>query len=221
MELWTYRPEDFLLFSPRVYWRLFELHNAAWWPLPLATWAAGLAFLLVVLRGQAAASRWIPLALAVFWAFVAWSFLWGRFTAINWVIAYVVPAFGVQALMLAVDGLRRRGPVFEGKSPAARIGLLLAATCLVGYPLLPPLFGRPWTEAEIFGLAPDPTAIVTVGFVLAAQGGFARALLVIPLLWLLLSSLTLWTMGDGQAWLPFLAVTIAIAALPLRRRIAE
>jgi hypothetical protein len=26
-EWWTYRPEDFLLFSPRVYWRMFELQN--------------------------------------------------------------------------------------------------------------------------------------------------------------------------------------------------
>ena len=34
-EWWTYRPEDFLLFSPRVYWRMFELHNAALWPLQL------------------------------------------------------------------------------------------------------------------------------------------------------------------------------------------
>ena len=29
---WSYRLSDFLLFSPRVYWRMFELHNAALWP---------------------------------------------------------------------------------------------------------------------------------------------------------------------------------------------
>ena len=42
-EWWSYRAEDFLLFSPRVYWRTFELHNAALWPLHFATLAAGLA----------------------------------------------------------------------------------------------------------------------------------------------------------------------------------
>ena len=41
-EWWTYRAEDFLLFSPRVYWRMFELHNAALWPLHVLTLAAGL-----------------------------------------------------------------------------------------------------------------------------------------------------------------------------------
>ena len=34
-EWWTYRPSDFLMFAPDTYWRLFELHNAAWWPLGL------------------------------------------------------------------------------------------------------------------------------------------------------------------------------------------
>ena len=36
----SYRPSDFLMFAPRTYWRLFELHNGAWWPAqPLAVLA--------------------------------------------------------------------------------------------------------------------------------------------------------------------------------------
>ena len=31
-EWWTYSLSDFLMFSPRTYYRLFELHNAAIWP---------------------------------------------------------------------------------------------------------------------------------------------------------------------------------------------
>ena len=50
---WSYRLSDFLLFSPRVYWRMFELHNAALWPLPLAMLALGIAALTVaILRPQ-------------------------------------------------------------------------------------------------------------------------------------------------------------------------
>src|SRR3982074_3146188 len=41
-EWWTYRPEDFLLFSPRVYWRMFELHNAGLWAPQVLALAAGL-----------------------------------------------------------------------------------------------------------------------------------------------------------------------------------
>jgi len=47
-EWWTYRAEDFLLFSPRVYWRMFELHNAALWPLHVLTLAAGLIIILLI-----------------------------------------------------------------------------------------------------------------------------------------------------------------------------
>ena len=45
-EWWTYRPEDFLLFSPRVYWRLFELHNAAVWPVQVPALLLGAAILI-------------------------------------------------------------------------------------------------------------------------------------------------------------------------------
>ncbi len=41
-EWWTYTLSDFLLFSPRVYYRLLELHNHALWPAHLLTIARGL-----------------------------------------------------------------------------------------------------------------------------------------------------------------------------------
>ncbi len=63
-EWWTYRPEDFLLFSPRVYWRMFELHNAALWPLHLVTFVAGLGIVLLVLRRPYSHCLWIALILA-------------------------------------------------------------------------------------------------------------------------------------------------------------
>ena len=31
-EWWSYRPADFLMFSPRIYWRLFASINEAFWP---------------------------------------------------------------------------------------------------------------------------------------------------------------------------------------------
>ena len=57
-EWWTYRLEDFLLFSPRVYWRMFELHNAAFWPLHLATLACGFAIVLLALWRPRSHSIW-------------------------------------------------------------------------------------------------------------------------------------------------------------------
>jgi len=105
-EWWTYRAEDFLLFSPRVYWRLFELHNAALWPLHLLTLAAGLIVILLIARRPGGGTRWPALILAVLWIFVGWSFLWNRYATINWAAAYLAPAFAVEGILLLIVSLR-------------------------------------------------------------------------------------------------------------------
>jgi len=216
-EWWAYRPEDLLLFSPRVYWRMFELHNAAFWPLHLATLAAGLTIVLLALRPSRGQVLGVALILAALWAFVGWSFLWNRYAAINWAIAYAAPAFGLQAMLLAIVGGARGGLAFGWRDITGWLGLMIAVIGLVVYPLLPSLFGRPWTSAEVFGIEPDPTAIATLGVLLAASGRLLPLLFPIPLLWLLISGLTLHTMGDPQAWMPLSTAGIVIAALVLRR----
>lgn len=69
-EWWTYRPEDFLLFSARTYWRLFELHNAALWPLPLAGPPLGAALLWLLWSRRPGAERWTLAILGLLWALV-------------------------------------------------------------------------------------------------------------------------------------------------------
>ena len=182
----------------------------------LATLAAGLAIVLLALWQPRGHGLWVALILAALWAFVSWPFLWSRYAAINWAIAYVVPAFGLQALLLGLVGAAV-ALIFDWKDIAARLGLLLTVIGLVAYPLLPPLFGRPLASAEVFGIAPDPTAIVTLGILLAASGRFVPLLFPIPILWLLLSGLTLRTMGDPQAWIPLLAAGAGVAVPVLRR----
>ena len=51
-EWWTYSLTNFLLFSPRTYYRLFELYNAQVWPLQIVTLALGLAILILMMRGE-------------------------------------------------------------------------------------------------------------------------------------------------------------------------
>ena len=194
-EWWTYRPEDFLLFSPRIYGRMFELHNAALCPLQALTLAFGFVMMALVVRQPSASGRSIALILAILWAFVGWSFLWNRYATINWAAAYVAPAFALEALLLLVIGMLLNGLLFDRRGPAGWTGYVLLAFALAGQPLLAPLQGRVWAASEIFGIAPDPTAIGTLGFLLLARGKFLSLLLPIPVLWCLLSGITLRTMG--------------------------
>lgn len=208
----TYSLADFLMFSPRTYWRLFELYNREIWPAQIAALAAGASLPWLAQRGGRWAPRLLALLLAAGWAWTAWGFLFARYDTINWAGRYFALGFAMQALLIAglgaAAGRLRIGP-FDGAAGRAGLALFLAALLL--YPLLAGVSGRAWAGAEIFGLAPDPTAIGTLGLLLAARGSGARALSVIPLLWCLVTGAALWTMNAWQTVLPFGAIALILA----------
>lgn len=205
-EWWTYGPEDFLMFSPRAYWRMFALANGALWPLPLAGPALALAAGLLCLR--AGGKRFALAMLAVLWAFVGWAFLWSRYAVINWAVFYIAPLFALQAMLLALAAASGPGAPHP-PAPRQVVGGLLVALA-AAYPLFAPLTGRPLSEAEVFGTAPDPSAIGTLGVLLLAGG--RAALWPVPVLWCSFSAATLWTLGTAQSALPFAAAVAALAA---------
>ncbi|PRY71801.1 DUF6064 family protein [Halomonas ventosae] len=211
---WSYRPEDLLMFSPRVYTRLFELHNQALWPAQLLALLLGAVALLLLLRPRPQGTRLVVMLLAVAWAFVAWAFLWRRYVPIHWGIAYVVPLFGLQALLLVTLGSLRgrlRLPVHWSVRRSLGIGLFAYALAL--HPLTALATGRGLAGAEVIGLTPDPLAIATLGVAAMAEPApRAWALLVVPALWCLLSALTLYLLDAPGARLPLLAVAAALAA---------
>lgn len=179
----SYGLSDFLMFSPQAYWRLVERYHAAWWPAQLFALALGLA-------ATASASRAPRLGLALLaiaWAWVGWAFHWDRYAEIFLAAPALAIAFGVQTLLLAVAAALAR---IEGAGHRAGLAIGVAAVLL--YPLLALVEGRPWPQAEVFGFLPDPTALATLGLLLACGlPGWQRALLaVIPALVLLLGFLT-------------------------------
>jgi Family of unknown function (DUF6064) len=221
-EWWSYRPADFLMFAPRIYWRLFESLNAAFWPAQLALLAAALRWLWCSARRDAdAAPRAAALALALCWLCVAWAFLWQRYAPINWAAQAFAAAFVLQAMGLLVLAGRVAAPL-PAPPWRRRIGLLLLLWSLLGHPLLAWLDGRPWQQAEVFGLAPDPTALGTLGWLLMHRGDGAgpralrRGLWTVPLLWCGISAATLAVMGSAQAWLPAAGALLALAAASRR-----
>ncbi len=215
MEEWlSYRLGDFLMFSGRTYWRLFELENAALWPLPVVAPAAGGAALVVMLWRPATGMRLLATLLAVAWASVGWSFAWQRYAPINWGVAYLAPAFGVQALLLAYAAVRGVGwnPTLRGVRGVAGLGLLGWGILL--HPFAAPPFGRPLAGAEIVGIAPDPTAIATLGLALLLPWRPLRLTAsVVPALWLAISALTLRLLGAAEAAVPAIALATATGAM--------
>ncbi|MEJ8836008.1 DUF6064 family protein [Ramlibacter sp. AN1133] len=194
-EWWTYGLSDFLMFSPQVYWRLVARHNAAWWPAQGPALAVVLA-LPLLLRAGSDARRITLVIVAMGWAWVGWAFHWRLYSEIFLAAPWVALACALEALLLlGAAGI----PLRSGAAPAPGVPcwLLLAAALL--YPLLAPLTGHPWAEAEVAGFMPEPTALATLGVLAGLRGWpkWSRWLPAVPALAsLLLGAATRWLVAQ-------------------------
>ena len=193
---WSYTLSDFLLFSPRVYYRMIERYNESVWPAQLLTMAVGVGILGALRRPSARQGRIIAGILALLWMWVAWAFLLQRYATINPAIRYIVPLFVLEALLLVWWGVIGGKLSFPLKREASgRFGTALFLLGVLLYPALAGIFGRPARQAEAFGIAPDPTVIATVGLLLLPNSRFRWGLLPVPLLWCGITAATLWAMS--------------------------
>lgn len=194
-EWWTYSLSDFLMFSPQVYWRLVARHEAAWWPAQGLAVAATLALPALLWVRTQAAGRAALVLLALAWAWLGWAFEWRMYSEIFLGAPWIAAACGVQAVALA-GAAAWRGPAQDASAPGAACWVLLAAALL--YPLLAPLTGHPWSEAEVFAFLPDPTALAMLGTLAGLRrwpAWLRAALAVIPVLTLLLGAATRWLLA--------------------------
>jgi len=209
-EWWTYSPENFLMFSARTYWRLLERHNTALWPAQIVAVLAGVTVLLWRRPGENSV-RIAAGVLAGAWLLVAGTYFWARYATIHVGGKWFAAAFATQAVLMIWFGVvKRKMGATKANGWASRGGLILAGAVVVLYPLLAKVGGRPWSQAEVFGLAPDPTVLATLGLLVALRARWW--LWVTPVAWALFSAMTLWTLHAVEAWvvLAGLAITLGL-----------
>ena len=216
-EWWTYTLSDIQSFSLHSYYRLFELYNRAIWPAQLAALLLGLAVLGFLLRAPGRQGRVISTLLAACWLWVAIAFHAHRYSSLTWLARYFAWGFGLQAALLFGRRL-----AFERRFA----GQAVFAFALLVQPLIGLVAGRTWRQVEVFGVAPDPTAVATLGLLLLAAGRVRWELLVLPVLWCAVSGATLLSMETREAWVPLAAalLTVSLAvrqSFVRRRRLAE
>jgi len=222
MQDWSsYTLSDLLLFSPRVYERMFVLLNQDLWPLQLLFIAIGLVIVVLIQRRHRLAGSLGCAALGVGWLIVAFVFFQGRYQEINWLGNYLVPLAlmqGVGLLALAsVPGQYARLADFSSPVScwAARMPLALG---LVAYPLVALAFGRSIESAQVALSAPAPTAVATLGMAALLKSRARWIIIVVPGAWCILTGLTLWTLGRADFFVAPLAAGLALMATALPRR---
>lgn len=209
----TYSLIDFMPMEPEVYFRLFVRLNDVVWPFQISAFAFGLAAIWYAWRGRS----WIAgLVSGVGWIGSGVAFHLHMFAELNWAAVYTGWAFILQGVSMTLAGFAgalqrvpRRGSTLSGSTLSGstlsqRAGVALAVFGLVIYPCLGPLTNRTWSGVEVFGIAPDPTAFVTLGLLLIAQR-LPWLLALIPILWCALSG-AIWY---AMTWSPGLVLPVA------------
>jgi hypothetical protein len=244
-EWWTYRLHDFLMFSPRTYARMFELYNEAIWPINAlaAMIAFALLFIAVRMRFPRSSASMINsehasnppgwqhmLNVAVFayfaiaHAWIAIVFMREHYAPIFWAAEYFAIAFIAQATLFALAAaiaLCSRDAFGVVRSTrVAALGVSIVSLALLAHPTVLLAMQNNWMTIEPVGIAPDPTAMSALGFLLlirptdAKNGGARivrylwRAMIVVAIAWCIVSLLTLIAMHSYLAFAP--AITLLL-----------
>jgi len=219
-EWWTYGLSDLVMFSRETYYRLFELYNVAIWPAQIVAAAAAVWIGALLRRRAPSSGRVVAAALAAYWLWVAIAFQANRYATINWAASYFAAGFALEAVLLVWIGVVRGRLLFHVDGEPRRAGFWIFLFAFAVQPLAGLAFGRGWRQIEIFGVAPDPTAVGTLGILLLATGRVRWELITIPVVWCAVSGLMLLAMKGPDAWIP-LAAGAVVLALAISIRAAD
>ena len=209
----SYRLSDLLLFSPRTYYRMFELYHQEIWPAQLVAVALVLAIVVLMRRDDEWRGPAIAGLLAACWLWVAVMFHVRRYATINWAARYFAVLFVAQAAPLVWNGVVRRRLTFRRSAGFAWWvpGLLIIATVIP--PLAGRVTGRTWSQVELVGLTPDATAVATLAILLVSSPRAPRTLMIAPLCWCVIGGATSWALGSAEAWVPIVAAAGALTGM--------
>ena len=174
-----------LPFSSEAFFAVFAQYNLAIWPAQVLAYGLGIAVVVLALKPIRHGDRAICAILAAAWAGMGAGYHMGFFAAINPAAWAFGALFLVQAAMLVWLGVVRDRLTFRFV-PDVRgwTGLGLMVFAMAVYPLLGMAAGHGWPAVPVFGVAPCPTTIFTIGALVL--GGAGMGLMAIPFAWALI-----------------------------------
>ena len=166
---------------------VFVAYNRAIWPTQIAAYILGAIAAATLWMNPSRASALILSVLAVLWAWngIAYHFLF--FAEINPVAKLFAGLFVLQAILFVMSGFVANAIHFEmNRSVRSVAGAAFIIYAMVAYPILGLWAGHGLMKGPMFGVAPCPTIIFTIGILLMARGPWMSWLSIIPLLWSLI-----------------------------------
>jgi hypothetical protein len=208
-----------LPYTAEVLYALFGQYNQAIWPIqPLFLVLAGVA-LGLALRPARQTGRAVGTILALAWLWTAIAFHWQHFAQIHFAAGAYAVLFLLQALLLLWTLVLRGRTTFRlGRAFPDLVALTVLCCALLLYPVLDWWAGYPWPQWRLFGVAPGPTMLFTLGLLVLTQPRVPYHLVVIPLLWLAIAAWSAWALGMAQDSVPAIAGMVAMLLILARTR---
>ncbi|ANK81139.1 MAG: hypothetical protein TEF_10275 [Rhizobiales bacterium NRL2] len=176
-----------LPFTTDQFLEVFTAYNQAIWPLQIVTEALGLAMTGCLFIGNGGAQRAAFALLGAMWLLMGVGYHLTFFAQINPAANVFGALFILQAVLFAIEGAWR-GRIsmrLEGGFRAWLAGALIAYALII-YPMIGLLGAQPYPETPLFGVAPCPTVIFTLGLLILADHPQRWMLATIPLVWSLI-----------------------------------
>lgn len=188
-------------FSDEEFFSIFAQYNQAIWPMPIVAYVMGAITVGLLFWESRASAIMIPTILAAFWMINGVGYHAMFFVQINPLATVFAGMFILQALLLGLSPLFFGNMKFRVRRDAHSVaGLALIVFAMLVYPVWGRLAGHIYPAVPVFGLAPCPTTIFSVGSLLLARWNAARWLLVIPAIWAAIGGSAAVLLGVPQDW---------------------
>lgn len=207
----SYSLQDFVMFGPQVFLRLFVRINDDLWPWQLLGLTASLLIPFLVVSNHLLRRKLGLFLIGLAWMSSGFGFLVGYFGPINWPATWLGWAFVGQGAFLLLAVLRGALP----SRPASRpLLLLLWFLAVLALPWLVVGESGSWQSVAVFGVGPWVTAAAGGLAVPLLAGAWRWLYLIIPLVWALASGAMFWALATS--WLLALpAATLMLLAAGL------
>lgn len=211
-------------FTIEQFFGVFVAYNAAIWPAQIVAYLLGLFAFAAFWSQRPMASRLILSILAVMWAWNGIGYHLLFFTTINPAAMLFAVLFVLQAILFAIGAVAAKGMRSEVRRDFRSFAALaFIVYAMLIYPVLGIQAGHGLMAGPMFGVAPCPTTIFTIGMLLLVRGNWVAWLSIIPLLWSLVglaAALQLGMFEDLALPVAGVVLVIVLAAEAIRVRIS-
>jgi hypothetical protein len=181
------------LSSAEEFFALVEVYNTKCWPVHIVTFLLGVGAVILTVVRAAYSDRIISAILASLWLWSGIVFLMTFFSDLTpELLTFAVPGFAytsgalfvVQGILFLYFGVIRGFLAYRSEGgPFATVGLVAIVYAMVVYPIIGYVTGHALPGYPLFGSAPCPVTIFTIGMLMLANRRMPQVVPIIPMIW--------------------------------------